>query len=626
MAVGYRAVMRLDKEQDAVELAEVQLREWLQYKKSKRRPTIEIDDWAGPGVHRLWQGAELHVVHDDYDGEHVRRHLYRLIETNPTGTFVVSIYAAALPRLPDKNQTIVVEVEQTGVDQETALNLIDPPRIAKALLEATEIRDGRTPLTGNPITVRAGETRQVVQAITDPGRMASVVVAGSSAPESDVEWAEVVSSLTRQSIGVAATYVVYADAMQELEASLGDSHHVGSGRVRTYLPKVDLTDSTDSLRHKWLGPATLTRSLEGKIVSTPLQRRHAEVARRRFVETELPADVRRTMGILRRAETTAERESKVSERIANGRSRDAAQATSTIRPTATEFATDDIATSWYLRTGHLLRRWLGIEDAKPEHLEDLDTFIAAKVADSEIAVEQLEDAASREDELDAQVKVLQGRVEDMELDLAQAEQDDIENQRERVELRRRLAQTSNPDTYVGRDPAEWESPDSVEELVGRITEGAGSHVAHEFVEFTGDFSKVLEVDRRYPSGLYAATLWSYVRVLHDYATAKVLRNFSGNVHMYLSDDRVDGSKCALARHAARESATVLQNGEWSSQRVFPVPSSVNSSGSVLMEAHFKPTHKDTFAPRMHYYDDTAPGGSGKVYIGYIGKHLTNTRS
>ena len=43
-----------------------------------------------------------------------------------------------------------------------------------------------------------------------------------------------------------------------------------------------------------------------------------------------------------------------------------------------------------------------------------------------------------------------------------------------------------------------------------------------------------------------------------------------------------------------------------------------------MEAHFRPTHQDTFAPRMHYYDDTA--GTGKVYIGYIGKHLTNLQT
>ncbi|BBE21861.1 hypothetical protein MN0502_07440 [Arthrobacter sp. MN05-02] len=43
-----------------------------------------------------------------------------------------------------------------------------------------------------------------------------------------------------------------------------------------------------------------------------------------------------------------------------------------------------------------------------------------------------------------------------------------------------------------------------------------------------------------------------------------------------------------------------------------------------MLAHFKPTHPDTIALRMHICDDVHQ--SGKIYIGYIGRHLTNTRS
>ena len=32
---------------------------------------------------------------------------------------------------------------------------------------------------------------------------------------------------------------------------------------------------------------------------------------------------------------------------------------------------------------------------------------------------------------------------------------------------------------------------------------------------------------------------------------------------------------------------------------------------------------DLFAPRMHYYDDTA--NSAQVYVGYFGRHLKNTK-
>lgn len=68
----------------------------------------------------------------------------------------------------------------------------------------------------------------------------------------------------------------------------------------------------------------------------------------------------------------------------------------------------------------------------------------------------------------------------------------------------------------------------------------------------------------------------------------------------------------------------LSSPKWSAERVFSVPTTVREGGTVLMEAHFKPTWRDTFAPRLYYYDDVA--GTGKVYIGYIGQHLTNTQT
>lgn len=613
MAIGYRTVLRLDKSHDAIDVAEEQLRIWL----TEKSRTVKTPSWDGPGLHKLGERSELQVVHDDYGDDGARRRLYRLVETNPTGKFIVSVYAAALPRLTEHTQTIVVEVEKPGASHDAALETIDPPKIVRLLLQAATSLDGRTKLSGAPIEIRAGGAAEVVRAITDPSRLGSVVVAGSFAPELDAEWAEVVGSLTTQGVGVQSVYVVFADALGALDAALPESHRIGGGRVRTFLPKVDLSDPSDSIRHKWLGPATLSRSLEGRKVAVPLQRRHAEVARRRFVESELPADVRRTIGELRRAEVRAERAAKVAERLkTDGLDAPILSPKKEGAPASAE--------PWQTRVGASLGRWLGVDATRPQQLDDLDDFIASKVADSDVAGEQLGEAATREEELATKTAELQRRIDDLELDLAQAEQDDIENQRELTELRRRLAQTMNPDTYVEPDSADWAAPDSVEELVQRITVGTDSHQALRYVEFTGDVSHAIEIDRRYPSGLYARTMWLYIRVLHDYAVAKERGDIAGNVHMYLTDDRVDGTKCAPIRHAARESDMVLQNAEWSAERVFPVPAAVDPSGRVLMDAHFKPTHKDSFAPRMHYFDDT--NGSGKVYVGYIGKHLTNTRT
>jgi hypothetical protein len=80
--------------------------------------------------------------------------------------------------------------------------------------------------------------------------------------------------------------------------------------------------------------------------------------------------------------------------------------------------------------------------------------------------------------------------------------------------------------------------------------------------------------------------------------------------------------CPARRHAARENSITMQ--QWGNERVLPVPSDVDPSGQTVMEAHFKLGQIGRISPRMHYYDDFT--GTGKIYIGYIGRHLTNTHS
>jgi hypothetical protein len=43
-----------------------------------------------------------------------------------------------------------------------------------------------------------------------------------------------------------------------------------------------------------------------------------------------------------------------------------------------------------------------------------------------------------------------------------------------------------------------------------------------------------------------------------------------------------------------------------------------------MGAHFKVARKGLVSPRMHYHDDA--GRAGKIYEGYIGKHLPNAHT
>jgi hypothetical protein len=43
-----------------------------------------------------------------------------------------------------------------------------------------------------------------------------------------------------------------------------------------------------------------------------------------------------------------------------------------------------------------------------------------------------------------------------------------------------------------------------------------------------------------------------------------------------------------------------------------------------MDAHFKIARKGMVSPRIYYHDDASR--TGKIYVGYIGKHLPNAHT
>jgi hypothetical protein len=616
MAVGYRAVLRLGRGQSAVQAAEEQVRTWLSGKTQRRNSRQARVDWEGPGRYVVGTGIELLVVHADHD-ERTPRRLYRIDETNAGGRWVVSVYAGGVSSAQGQAQVIVVEVELVGADRQTALARVAPPAIVRALLDTYEANDGAVALTGSPNVVRAGQIDDLVDAITDRARTTPVVVALSPARDLDDAWRQVVDSLTRQSMGLSSSYVVYFDAAEELNLRLPHSHRIRSGHIRTFLPRVDLDNPSDAIRHKWLSMPTLNRSLQRGRVAEPLQRRHGEAARRRFVETELPTDVQRMVELLRRAETGTERAARVEALVA-------ARAVEPKRPTTTAPATDAI-TKWRDRAVATLHRWLRVPSPEARDFDALDVFIEGKVAEVEVASDQLAEAAGEVEALQAEVGQLRRERDDLELEWAVALESQQTTDRENGILRRRLAKTQNPeDAYVAPDATEWEAPNSVELLTQWLTpDGDDTHAITARVVFTGNDDGAIEIDRRYPTGVYAGAFWQHVRALHDYAVAWAA-GFNGNFHHYLTSAMVDGERCPTSQHAAKESDSVLNNPKWSAERVFPVPAGVNPDGVVFMEAHFKPTWRDTFAPRLYYYDDLA--NTGKIYVGYIGRHLTNTQS
>jgi hypothetical protein len=214
---------------------------------------------------------------------------------------------------------------------------------------------------------------------------------------------------------------------------------------------------------------------------------------------------------------------------------------------------------------------------------------------------------------------------DRELSEAQEERENLARRNQYLEWK-----VKNPGaTDVERDFVEEQldaRPTCMSEFFDRMTLGSFDTVTNYVVlsDPDGMMEDILKLDAL-ASSRYAAEFWNYVLVLRDYMRAREAGDFAGgNVHDYLANPPEGYRTCSAARHKSNESETVKGNEKMRRERTRPVPREVDPSGEIEMWAHFAPTHCDQNAPRMYYYADTKT--TGKVYIGYIGRHLTNTRT
>lgn len=233
---------------------------------------------------------------------------------------------------------------------------------------------------------------------------------------------------------------------------------------------------------------------------------------------------------------------------------------------------------------------------------------------------------------------LSGQIRQVEQEKERFEEQEIERSYERDEMRRIEAENRrlrwqvshpqlSPHDFVDTEQYLDEPPEDMATLFDRMTADDLYPEVRQYVEFTdpdGMQGVILELDEKAENWRYAADFWKFILVLRDYMRAVEAGDFSGCVHDFL-DKSIDGYRtCSKMRHAATESESVRTRSSWRQERTFAVPREVNPRGEVEMFAHFRMSHRDNNDPRMHYYADTQ--FTHKVYIGYIGPHLTNTKT
>jgi hypothetical protein len=115
-----------------------------------------------------------------------------------------------------------------------------------------------------------------------------------------------------------------------------------------------------------------------------------------------------------------------------------------------------------------------------------------------------------------------------------------------------------------------------------------------------------------------------LRVLDGYAAARRRGEFSKGVHAYLGHTPPGRPGYPPGAHSTQESEPVERSPKLRRLRVFPVPRDMHPAGAIFMDAHFKIARKGLISPRIYYHDDASQ--TGKIYVGYIGKHLPNAHT
>ncbi len=619
MAVGYRSIFSLRHGQDAVRLAAEQFRSWLALKGCG---SVAVT----PGVHELAGRAQLVVTElDAHDASRAVR--YRLTEFSSTGEWVTTV---TVQRDGTEDDWVWVDVNAPpstpgpAVSQERLVKDVDAgdawwtgvPHMVRAILSAADAHDGEMILSARPAVVTEADVDSLISAICDPGRRGTALVA---APIPDVPGPAMidhVERLTRECVGLSGIYVLDAGAAAQLEESFGPSHSVPLGSVRTFLPEVDPASAIDARRHRVLLARTIAEQPPGKLahllgranrsraLTLPLPPPVAQVDR--LLSREEPATVLRAIQATpsgpRRsgdgaaglapaglAETTAVREVAIAGELLTS-------LVSEFQSGAALGGPDDMTA----RFRELLAEGRGVLRGHQEISRRLEAL-----------QDLLEDA---EDDRD----LVRARLEDEQLDHAETQAELLKAKLELDRLRGILSRVGRVDQTRAATAAA-RSPGSFAELIERLDE----HVLAGVV-FTGDPKNALELDDFDPVGTWAAKSWDVLRVLDGYAAARRRGEFSKGVHAYLGHTPAGRPGYPPGAHSTQESEPVERSPKLRKLRVLPVPPEINPDGAIFMDAHFKIARKGLISPRIYYHD--AASQTGKIYVGYIGKHLPNAHT
>lgn len=442
------------------------------------------------------------------------------------------------------------------------------PGLVRDLVRDLKPTDGLAPLTLDAQNVNAEGVDALIDVLCDPTRRMPVLVAAKPL-RADPLWSDRMRRAMPQCAGAAGMYLLTdTEAVDAFRATIGENHRVAPGAVRTFLTEVDPAWPKDASRHRFMTMARMSDPQDHA------WRGLARTVQRLSTEAPLP-DALRTLSLPDEAGQRHREERKA--------------VLATVRPS------DELA---------VMRKDV---NELTDLLAQADEELKEVARTAELSTRTV---ASMEEQLHAAVERADGDMEE-----ALRALDDAERARAEADvLRRRLRDAGRyDDTVVVAQPPGV--PDSFEELWERLD-------GFERILVTADKRKALQLDEAERARVWAAKAWNALRALDSYAQA-AREGFNGGFYQHCTSDRPGAVNWPLKQFASAESDTTMN--QWGAERIFTVPEKVDPSERKEMQAHLKLGSKGSTSPRVYFLDDTQ-GVTGRVIVGYIGPHLTNTKT
>jgi hypothetical protein len=622
MTVGYRSIFSLRRGQDTVRLTAEQFRSWMAL---KGYGLVAV----APGVHEIAEHAQLVVTElHPHDGSRSVR--YRLTESSSAGEWVTTV---TVHRDGREDDWIWVDVNAPpsmpgpAAPYERLVEDVDAadawwtgvPHMVRVILSTADAHDGEMTLSARPILVTVGDVDGLISAICDPRRRGTALVAAPIPGVPVPRMIDHVERLTRECVGLAGIYVLDTGAAAKLEESFAPSHSVPLGAVRTFLPEVDPASAVDARRHRVLLTRTIAEQPPGKLAHL-LGRAH----RSRALNLPLPSHVAQVDRLLSREEPATVLRA-IQETSPDPFARGPGDGVAGLKP-AGSTAVREVAIAGELLTSLVSEFQSGAARADmPGGPDDMTSRFRELLAEGRGVLRGHREISRRLaalqdmlEEVEDDRDLVRTRLEDEQLAHAETQAELLRAKLELDRLHGILSRTGRID-QTRAAAAAAQSPGSFAELLERLYEHMLSCVI-----FTGDPKNALELDDFDPLGTWAAKSWDVLRVLDGYAAARRHGEFSKGVHAYLDHAPAGRPGYSPGAHSTQESEPVERSPKLRKLRVFPVPRDIHPDGVIFMNAHFRIARRGLVSPRIYYYDDASQ--TGKIYVGYIGKHLPNTHT